>query len=96
MKKTYRPRRNTVRRRRVYRKKSLAAKSGRRMQRIASSYVKKKYTFVTPVGVTGSSDVASITVSHLGGVNSNTTASETITLGACDPDNMLTTDMGLY
>lgn len=64
---------------------------------MATSYVKKKYTLVVPITVGGTANGTYTTISHIGGVNSNgPSASDTITLGNCDPDGMLTSDMGLY
>ena len=97
MKRTYRPRRNTSRRRRVYRKRTLGAKSGRRMQRIATSYVKKKYTTVLELVCPLNINSVELTVSHIGGVNTNSVVTNNnITLGRCNPDGMLFTDMNLY
>lgn len=64
---------------------------------MATSYVKKKYTIVVPITIAGAASNTFTTISHVGGVNSNgPSASDTITLGNCDPDGMLISDMGLY
>lgn len=61
------------------------------------SFVKKKYTNVFPITIGGSASNTYLTISNIGGVNSNGPSSDdTITIGNCNPDNMLTTDMGLY
>lgn len=97
MKKRYTSkRRYGTRKRRIY-KKSKGAKTARRMQKAALSFVKKRYTLVLPLKVNDGSGGVSFSISHIGGVNSNApTSNETITLAQCNPDNQLTTDMGAY
>lgn len=91
-KSTYRRRRKTF-----IKKRSAARRYARAMQNKSLSYVKKKYTNVTPLKIAGTTAVVAQTISHVGGVNTNSpTIQSTITLKDCDPDGALTQDMELY
>lgn len=88
MKKRYTSkRRYGTRKRRIYKKKTLAAKSARRMQAKSLSFVKKRYTAVFPLKISTGLDSLAVTISHIGGVNTNGAVSaDTFTLGAVNPD----------
>lgn len=91
-KSTYRRRRRAFKKRR-----SVGAKIARSMQNKALSYVKKKYTAVQPIKIAGTAGAAFLTVSHIGGVNTNSpTIDDTVTIKDCNPDGMLDSDMKLY
>ncbi len=62
---------------------------------MALSFVKKKYTFVSPINMAVGVDAANVTISHIGGKNS-TTPANTFSLKDADPDGMTTSDMKLY
>lgn len=98
MKKRYTSkRRYGTRKRRIYKKKTLAAKTARRMQAKSLSFVKKRYTAVFPLKITTGLDSLAVTISHIGGVNTNGAVSaDTFTLGAVNPDNQTKTDMDSY
>ena len=88
-----------MRRRRTFsrykKKRTFASKSGRNMQRMALSFVKKKYTTVLPIEMGLNEDLAQLTISHIGARNSTTPANTTVLTDA-DPDGMATSDMKLY
>lgn len=87
------------RRRRMYRKKkrSSAQRIARGMQNKSLSYVKKKYTAVTPIRLNPGTNVFSVTISHVGGINTNVVnPGNTIVLPDCDPDGLLSNDMKAY
>lgn len=65
------------------------------MQKAAYSYVKKKYTTVIPITVPANFAESSLTISHIGGVNS-TNPGNTVTLASANPDQMAAADMRLY
>ncbi len=65
------------------------------MQRMALSFVKKKYTTVLPITMGVGEDLAQLTISHIGARNSTTPGNTTV-LTDCDPDGMATEDMKLY
>lgn len=89
-------RRYGIKKRRSYRRKTLAAKVGRSMQRKSLSFVKKKYTFVTPIQFDDASNATGLTISHIGGINTNAPVASTLTLGDANPDNIASTDMKAY
>lgn len=91
MKKYVRPKRTFRHRKRFRRRRP----SMNRMQRAAYSYVKKKYTLVLPLTCRESTDSVSLTVSHLGGLNS-TTPQNTVSLAKVNPDDMALMDMKAY
>ncbi len=80
---------------RYKKKRSFASRTGKKMQRMALSFVKKKYTVVKPIEMAVNGESSQFTISHIGGRNSTTPAS-TIVLTDCDPDGMATDDMKLY
>lgn len=90
-KKSYAPKRPTYRARKSFRKMG----PGRKMQRTALSFTKKKYTAVFPLSVAQGTDLTEVTISNFGGRNS-TTPLETITLNSCNPDNLQLDDMQLH
>ncbi len=90
-KRTFRPKKRTFKRR----PRSKSARAGRKMQRMALSFVKKKYTIVEPITMAVNQSVSEITISHIGSKNT-TTPANTITLRNADPDQMATGDMKLY
>ncbi len=65
------------RKRRTFKRKprSKSARSGRKMQRMAMSFVKKKYTTVIPLRVAAGNASVEFTISHIGGRNITTPAS---------------------
>ncbi len=83
------------RKRRSFKKKSKPARAGRRMQRMAMSFVKKKYTTVVPLRVAAGNASVEFTISHIGGRNVTTPASTQVITDA-NPDGMLISDMALY
>lgn len=87
---------NYRRRRRTFKKRTFAYKAARRMQNKALSYVKKKYTSVAPIELGAGVNVGYLTISHVGGVNTNAPVALTHTLADSNPDGMLTSDMQLY
>ncbi len=90
-KRSFRPKRRSFKRR----PKSKAARSGRRMQRMAMSFVKKKYTTVVPLRVAAGNASVEFTISHIGGRNV-TTPGSTQVINDANPDGMLINDMLLY
>lgn len=70
------------------------------MQNKSLSYVKKKYTAVTPIKIAAGNNENFLTISHVGGKNTSPTGptalTQTVTLTDCNPDNMLSKDMELY
>lgn len=87
------------RRRRMYRRKrrSTAQKIGRSMQNKSLSYIRKKYTAVTPIRMGAGTNEISLTISHIGGCNTNVTDPNlTVVLANCNPDGLLDTDMKSY
>lgn len=90
-------RRYTGRRRRSYKKKRTAGqKIARKMQNKSLSYVKKKYTTVFPVDLALGETAAEFTISHVGGINTNSPIGATHTMKDSNPDGMLGSDMALY
>ena len=83
------------RKRRTFKKKSRPARAGRKMQRMAMSFVKKKYTTVIPLRVAAGNASVEFTISHIGGRNITTPASTQVLTDA-NPDGMLIADMNLY
>ncbi len=65
------------------------------MQDSTFQYVKKKYTFVTPITCNSGDKSRSTCVSIMGGCNS-TNPDDCVTLGKVDPDGMATKDMSQY
>ncbi len=65
------------------------------MQRMAMSFVKKKYTTVVPLRVAAGNSSVEFTISHIGGRNVTTPASTQVITDA-NPDGMLIADMALY
>ncbi len=88
-KRVFRPKRRT------FRRKSKPARAGRKMQRMAMSFVKKKYTTVLPLKVDAGNQSVEFTISHIGGRNVTTPASTRVITEA-NPDGMLIADMALY
>ncbi len=66
-KRSFRPKRRTFKRKFVRRSKP--ARAGRKMQRMALSYVKKKYTAVQPIVAGVGAEVVFTTISIIGGRN---------------------------
>lgn len=91
-KSTYRRRKRMMRKSR----KTLAAKVGRSMQKKALSFVKKKYTYVAPIQFDDGANATSITISHIGGINTNSLLASTLTLGDANPDGIAEIDMKAY
>jgi len=90
-KRTFRRRRRTFKRK----PRSAAARGGKRMQRMAMSFVKKKYTTVIPLRVAAGNSSVEFTISHIGGRNV-TTPGSTQVINDANPDGMLIADMALY
>ncbi len=83
------------RKRRTFKRKSKGARSGKKMQRMAMSFVRKKYTTVIPLRVAAGNSSVEFTISHIGGRNVTTPASTQVVTDA-NPDGMLLEDMSLY
>ncbi len=65
--KSYRPRKRAIRK--YKRPKTKAARSAKKMQNSAFTYVTKKYTIVNPIRIAQGADNVNATISHIGGRN---------------------------
>ena len=82
-KRSYRPKRRVMRRKRGHKKSS---KGARRQQRAANTVIRKKYTKVFLMECEDGSDVFENTVSLIGGRNSSGAPDDTVTLGDVNQD----------
>jgi len=94
---TYKRRPKITKRSRSVSRASAKRKATRanRMQSTAYSWVKKKYTFVTPLRIAQGQSELARTICHVGNENQNTPGA-CYTLTNADPDGIATEDMKLY
>lgn len=72
-----------------------ASTRGNRMQNSSYTWVKKKYTFVTPLRIAAGQSEYARTICHIGNENTSTPGA-CLTLTDADPDGIAISDMKLY